>query len=395
VSAPRILLVSNGFGEMSILDCIARAIAAREPSAVLAHMPLVGHLPPDAWPHPVGPQAEMPSGGLVTYWNLRNIVRDVRAGLIGLTLRQLAFLSRQRSEYDAVVAVGDVFCAAVCLMFVRLATVFVATAKSEYVAPHSALECAIARRARVTFARDAATAAALRRAGVRAEYVGNVMMDGVAGAVIDPDLRADPDAIRAAVLPGSRADAPPNAGAAIRRLTRVATLAGRRVQAIVALAPAVVTTDITGAIAREGVELAPTGAASGVVASGRRQSVEVLVVRGALGDVLRASEIVLGQAGTGNEQAAGLGKPVLAAAEPGESPQSVGWYRMRQQKLLGDALLVVPADDEAFARAVVRLLADPQKMAAMAAAGRSRMGGSGASAAVADAAIALAMEGGR
>jgi tetraacyldisaccharide 4'-kinase len=393
VSAPRILLVSNGFGEMSILECIARAIAAKEPEARLAHMPLVGHLPPGAWPRPVGPQADMPSGGLVTYWNVGNIVRDVRAGLIGLTLRQLAFLSHQRRAYDAVVAVGDVFCAAACLLFVRRPTIFVATAKSEYVAPHSVLESAIARRARVTFARDAATAAALSRAGVRAEYVGNVMMDGVAD--VDVDLRADTQAIRAAVLPGSRSDAPSNAAAAVRRLLRVAALAGKSVQAFVALAPAVATTSITDAIAREGVAVTPTGCERGVVATGRQSSMELLLIRGGLSAALRAAEIVLGQAGTGNEQAAGLGKPVLAAAEPGESPQSVGWYRMRQQKLLGDALLVVPADDEAFARAAVQLLADPARMAAMGAAGRSRMGGPGASLAIADAALAVAREGGR
>ena len=392
MSDVRVLLVSNGFGEMSILDCIARAIVRKEPSARLAHMPLVGHLPHDAWPPPVGPQAEMPSGGLVTYWNVRNIVRDVGAGLVGLTLRQLAFLSRQRGAYDAVVAVGDVFCAAACLMFVRRPTVFVATAKSEYVAPHSRLECAIARRARITFARDEATAAALTRAGVRARYVGNVMMDGVADASASVDLRPDLGAIRATVLPGSRSDAPANAQAAIRRLKLIATLGGRRVQAFVALAPAVATSAIADAIAREGVAIAPTGAATGIVAKGADPRIELVVVRGGLGAALLASEIVLGQAGTGNEQAAGLGRPVLAAAEPGESPQSVGWYRMRQQKLLGDALLVVPADDGSFARAALSLLADPDRMAAMGAAGRARMGGAGASDAIADATIALAKE---
>jgi len=390
VSDLRILLVSNGFGEMSILDSIARAIARKEPAARLTHMPLVGRLPAEAWPAPVGPQADMPSGGLVTYWNLRNIVKDVGAGLIGLTIRQLAFLSRQKAEYDAVVAVGDVFCAAVCLLFVRRPTVFVATAKSEYVAPHSGLESAIARRARITFARDAATAAALTRAGVPARYAGNVMMDGVADSSVE--LEPDLDAIRATVLPGSRSDAPANAQAAVRRLLLIATLAGRRVQAFVALAPAVTTSAVADAIDREGIAIAATGAATGIVAAGRHPSMEVIVVRGGLSAALRASEIVLGQAGTGNEQAAGLGKPVLAAAEPGESPQSVGWYRMRQQKLLGDALLVVPADDQSFARAALALLADPDRMAAMGAAGRARMGGAGASDAIADAAIALAKE---
>ena len=106
---------------------------------------------------------------------------------------------------------------------------------------------------------------------------------------------------------------------------------------------------------------------------------------------MRASDIVLGQAGTGNEQAAGLGKPVIASS-PGGDPGRVGWYRMRQQRLLGDALAVLPDDDAAFAHGVAALLADRSRMEAMAAQGRARMGGSGGSVAVAQAVLALASE---
>ena len=386
----RILLVSNGYGEMAILGTIARAIAEKDPQALLSHMPLVGRLGDDAWPPPVGPQTEMPSGGLVTYWNVGNIVRDLRAGLVGLSLRQFAFLRSQRGAYDAVVAVGDVYCAGAAMFFARLPTIFVATAKSQYVAPHSPFECAIAKRARIVFARDAPTAAALARHGVSAEYAGNVMMDGVARAEFA--LPVDADARRVAVMPGSRADAPANARAAARRLQRIAAQGGKRVQAFLALAPAVSTAQMLDAVASEGLKPVGTGSASGVLATAASDGVTMVFVRNGLGAVLRAAEIVLGQAGTGNEQAAGLGKPVVAAAAQGESPHSVGWYRMRQQKLLGDALLVVPADDRAYADEVLRLLADPRRMAAMAAAGRERMGAAGASAVVADAALALAKE---
>lgn len=390
MSAPRILLVSNGFGESAILQCIARAIAAKEPQAALAHMPLVGRMPAGSWPDPVGPQAEMPSGGLVTYWNFKNIVRDVRAGLVATSLRQFAFLSRQAAAYDVVVAVGDIYCLAVCLAFVRLPTIFVATAKSEYVATHSVLERAIARRARVTFARDEATARALFRHGVRAVHAGNAMMDDVARTEID--LPLDAAAIRFAILPGSRSDAPANAQAAARRLQRIAALSGRRVQAFVAVAPAADPLHMISAIARAGIAAKLTGAPSGVVARGKGPGVDVLLVRGGFGDVLRAAHAVLGQAGTGNEQAAGLGKPVIAAAEPPDSIERVGWYRMRQQRLLGDALLVLPSDDETFAAAVVRLIDDPGRIEKMAAAGRARMGGTGAAGAVADAVLAIAGE---
>ena len=387
----RILLVSNGFGEMAILETIATAIAARDPGAILAHLPLVGKLGTDAWPAAVGPQAAMPSGGLVTYWNVRNIARDVGAGLVGLSLAQFAFLAKQRRSYDAVVAVGDVYCAAACLWFARLPTVFVATAKSERVASHSWIERRILKGARVTFARDEPTAFALMRGGVRARYAGNAMMDQVAAPEFA--LPVVEDAIHVALLPGSRSDAPQNASAAARRLLRMSALSGKRVQAFLALAPAADIEAIIGALTAEGYEVTVYRRIKGVMAIASRDGVEIGLVRSGLAASLGAADVVLGQAGTGNEQAAGLGKPVVAAAAPGESPQSVGWYRMRQQKLLGEALVVLQGDDDTFARDVLALLADRDRIAAMGAAGRERMGAPGASDAIAQAVLDVAKEG--
>lgn len=385
----RILLVSNGFGEMAILETIAKRIAARAPSAHLAHMPLVGRLDADAWPPPVGPQAAMPSGGLVTFWNVPNIVRDVGAGLIGLSISQFAFLSRQRRAYDVVVAVGDVYCATACLWFARLPTVVVATAKSEAVASHSWIERRILRGARITFARDEPTARELARGGVRARYAGNAMMD----QVVAPEftLPVVSEALHVALLPGSRSDAPSNAGAAARRLLRMSALSGKRVQAFLALAPAADTAAIVRALEDEGFTVSQR-ADDGVVAAASRDAVEIAIVRGGLAASLGAADIVLGQAGTGNEQAAGLGKPVIAAAGPGESPQSVGWYRMRQRKLLGEALVVLQGDDDSFARDALALLGDRERLAAMSAAGRERMGSPGASDAIAQAVLDIVQE---
>jgi len=405
VTAPKVLLVSNGFGEIAIAGYLAREICAAQPDAHIEHLPLVGTPAAIAGVTVVGPRADMPSGGLVAFWNLRNIARDLGAGLIGLTLRQFAFLRGRRD--DVVIAVGDVFCLAACLVFGRRPTVFVATAKSEYVARHSAFEALIARRARAVFARDAATAQALAAHGVRAEFAGNVMMDGLDDTGLE--LPRATDALRIGVLPGSRNDAPENAAAAARRLTKIAALLaprGKAVQAYISLAPTVALHDLLGGLRRGGIDAAPTGAETGVVAaSGEpprtsatvRGDLTTAVVRGAFGDLLRASEIVLGQAGTGNEQAVGLGKPVVSAADsrPGK-PDRVGWYRMRQQRLLGDALLVLPAaDDDAFAAGVVSLLDDGARREAMARAGRERMGGSGGARAVAKAALAVAAKGER
>lgn len=404
MTAPKVLLVSNGFGEMAIAGYLAREIRAAQPDAQIEHLPLVGLPAAVTGVTVVGPRADMPSGGLVAFWNLRNIARDLGAGLIGLTLRQFSFLRGRRD--DVVIAVGDVFCLAACVIFGGRPTVFVATAKSEYVARHSAFEAFIARRARAVFARDAETAQALAAHGVRAEFAGNVMMDGLDDTGIE--LPRAPDALHIGVLPGSRKDAAENAAAAARRLTKIAALLaprGKAVQAYISLAPTVALQDMLDGLRRGGIDVAPTGAETGVVAAGgeppRSASAHgvlaTAVVRGAFGDLLRASEIVLGQAGTGNEQAVGLGKPVVSAADsrPGK-PDRVGWYRMRQQRLLGDALLVLPAsDDDAFAAGVVSLLDDGPRREAMASAGRERMGGSGGARVVAKAALAVAAKGER
>ena len=385
-----ILLVSNGFGEFAIATYIAQAIRALAPASRIDHLPLVGRAPDDVWPPSVGPQREMPSGGLVTYWNLRNLMADLGAGLGSLTVRQYQFLREQRRR-DVVVAVGDVYCLSLCLLAARRPTVFVATAKSDHVAPHSALERAIARRAAITFARDAATARSLEAAGVRARYAGNVMMDGLRKTGLDLGIRDG--ALVIAALPGSRADAPQAAADMTRRLDSIAQLMstrGRAVQAFFSIAPSVDAALVASAIRGAGIALTEPTAGEGVIARGLRRDLDVALVRGAFGDLLASAEIVLGQAGTANEQAAGYGRPVVAAAEPGEAPDKMHWYRMRQKRLLEDALLVLPAEPTSFARDVVRLIDDPQRMRHMAEVGRARMGSPGAAEQVAAQALAIA-----
>jgi uncharacterized protein (TIGR03492 family) len=394
VSTPDILLVSNGFGEAAIAGYIAAAIKHDAPDAQIEHLPLVwsdaaqtgadrGAL------RTVGPTREMPSGGLVAYWNFGNLFRDLRAGLFGLTLRQYAFLRRQRKR-GVIVAVGDVYCLAACRLFAGRPTIFVATAKSQHVAPHSALEYSIARGAVVTFARDAATAQALREHGVRAQYAGNLMMDGLTAHETDLPVRAD--AIRFGILPGSRSDADENAATALRRVRMLAAALktrARSVQAYLSIAPSIGTQAILAASERAGLPLTPTAARSGIIARGAAENLEVIAVSGAFGDLVRASQLVIGQAGTGNEQAAGLGRPVIAWTHgTGDS----GWYRMRQQRLLGDALLVLPDDDSRFCDGVIALLDDPARMAAMADLGRERMGEPGGTAVVAKAVLAQASQ---
>lgn len=386
--APDILLVSNGYGEAAIAGYIAGAIKQKRTAVDIEHFPLVGQADAASWPPSVGPQKSMPSGGLVANWNLKNLAVDVRSGLLGLTFAQLSFLRRQQRR-SVIIAVGDVYCLAMALVSVQSPTIFVATAKSDYVSPHSKLECAIAKRAVQTFARDEATAESLRRCGVAARYAGNAMMDGLKPSGID--LGADSAALRIAVLPGSRRDAVNAARTSLERVAALASLLrkqGRPVQAFVSLAPSLAPAILRVLMRACGVEVR-SRLDEGVLARLSRSNLQIAFVRGSFADILSASHIAFGQAGTANEQAAGAGLPVIAALEPKETREKMSWYRMRQKQLLGDALMVLPADPTLFVQFVAQLLDDPRRLHIMSQTGRERMGTAGASSAVAEAVLSL------
>src|ERR1035441_7570371 len=93
----RVLFVSNGHGEAAIADRIAAAVRIIAPEIESDHLALVGE-GRAASMHEVGPQRQMPSGGIVAMGNLTNIARDVVGGLIGLTLAQRRFLVRSRAK---------------------------------------------------------------------------------------------------------------------------------------------------------------------------------------------------------------------------------------------------------------------------------------------------------
>jgi uncharacterized protein (TIGR03492 family) len=134
-----ILCISNGHGEDLIAARICIELKKLGFSAIALPMVGMGH----AFRKANIPIAEqytqaMPSGGFVRLDN-RQLARDVKSGLVGLTRTQLGFVwqwSRDRRQGKRLVlAVGDI----VPLLFAWLPAkfggcnfAFVATAKSEY-----------------------------------------------------------------------------------------------------------------------------------------------------------------------------------------------------------------------------------------------------------------------
>jgi tetraacyldisaccharide 4'-kinase len=358
-----VLFVTNGHGEAAIAARIAREVRALAPLAT-DHLALVGERFAEADFPDVGPQRAMPSGGLVAMGNVRAFARDLGAGWLGLFAAQLRFLGSVRGRYAAIVAVGDAYAAAL-VRRTGLRWVFVGTAKSEYVAPYAQVERTIVGAAARIFVRDAATADALRRRGLRAEAPGNVIVDLLA----EERRYAWPGPVRIALLPGSRERAYADA-------ERIADIAER----VAARVPGVATV-LSIAPALEAARFAPLLARYPALG----------VWTGGVGGILAGATLAIGQAGTANEAAAANGVPVVALELAGD--RRGGWYRMRQERLLADAMLVLPGEPATAADAIVALLNDPARLARMGAAGRERMGPPGGAAAIARAIVDLASAG--
>ena len=107
----------------------------------------------------------------------------------------------------------------------------------------------------------------------------------------------------------------------------------------------------------------------------RSPAAAVLLTRD-FGSAVRRATVVIGLAGTANEQAAALGTPVVAFAPRGAVQYTRAFMRL-QQRLLG-AALVPAADWERAAEMTIRLLRDAGERARHGAVGRERMGPPGA-----------------
>ena len=375
----RLLFVSNGHGEIAIADRIAHDVHELAPDLPIDHLPLVGESRA-ADMREVGPRRPMPSGGLIAMGNVTNIARDVRGGLIGLTLAQRRFLVRARGEYARAVAVGDTY-ALLMTLAARAPVTYVGTAKSVRVAPYGPLERRVLRRADEVFVRDEPTAQRLRAQGVDARAPGNVIVD-LFGSADDP--RAD-DACAGfvpmlAVFPGSRQSAYADASFLLDVVGRIAD-DRPALGAVLSIAPLLDPDVFAQRFARDGWHVDDLGDARMPFALRRGERVIARAWRGDIGPLLARAQMVIGQAGTANEAAAAAGVPIVAFER--DRDRKTAWYRMRQHGLLGEALLVLPGDPAQAAAGVGELLDDPARRTSMGALGRERMGAPGGAHAIA------------
>lgn len=394
-----ILCISNGHGEDIIAARICMELEKLGFKAIALPMVGMGHAYTKASISIVEQVTQaMPSGGFVRM-DSRQLARDVKSGLVGLTRKQLGFVWKwsrdRRNGKRLILAVGDI----VPLLFAWLPAklggcdyAFVATAKSEYYwrdrksclpdvkKPFGGSiffpwERALMNsdRCKAIFVRDLLTAEILNRDfKLPAIYLGNSMMDGLEPKGIDFGIGEDEWVV--AILPGSRS---PEAYENWMTLMLCAQVVSRtiphNVHFLVAIAPDLDLEIIGQSIIQKGwLRLDET--------TFKVQNARLILLKEGFGDCLHQCHLGLAMAGTATEQLVGLGKPVITIA--GNGPQFTRKFAEEQADLLGCSINLIDKPAQ-VADVLHEILQDSDYFQEVVRNGEERMGQAGASARIA------------
>lgn len=398
----RLLCLSNGHGEDQIAVRILRELQQQPNPPELYALPIVGtgHAYSGLGIPVIGSVSPMPSGGFI-YMDHRQLARDIRGGLLKLTMAQYQAIQRWAKEAPhqpcGVLAVGDI----VPLLFARLSGLpyaFVGTAKSEYylrdekgILPRrSWLDDRIERwtnciylpwerwllrhpHCRAVFPRDTLTAQFLQWRQIPAFDLGNPMMDGLEWLPEKPEQKAAESILTIVLLPGSRApEAYENWETILLAVNTLIAEMDRPLRLLAAIAPGL-DLEVLHTVVKT-FRWQPVGENSYQIGLGDRQAT-LTVATGRFAEFLHRADVAIGMTGTGVEQFVGLGKPAITL--PGRGPQFTPRFAEAQTRLLGSSVTLIPDPGHA-ARALKLLLQNPDRLSLVAENGRRRMGEPGA-----------------
>lgn len=440
----KLLCLSNGHGEDAIALRILRELQQHPHPPELDVFPLVGEGQAFAQlenARIIGPVQRMPSGGFI-YMDRREFLRDVKGGLIQLTIAQFKAIrawvrTQQQSgnQNGVILACGDI----VPLLFAWLSGApyaFVGTAKSEYylrdedgpLARKSRAQAGWSwsrsvyfpwerwlmtrSRCRAVFARDALTAETLQKLGIPAYNLGNPMMDGLepenpAGFYgPDAEFRERSRSLVITLLPGSRApEAYANWLLIVEAVAGILSLfADRKLLFFGAISEELNLEALRPSLEffgwrqdgetrtqrREGSILRPAVSSHQEMRKESpnfllpltfvQRNATMILTQQSFNDCLYEADLAVAMAGTATEQFVGLGKPAIAI--PGNGPQFTPAFAEAQSRLLGPSLILVKHPAE-VAGAMQSLFRDPDRLQLIAENGWRRMGEPGAAARIA------------
>ena len=407
-----LLCLSNGHGEDVIAVRIGQELQHHPAAPEVAALPLVGEgraysqlgIPI------IGSVRTMPSGGFI-YMEGRQLLRDLRGGLLQLTWAQFKAVRRWGKKGGVILAVGDI----VPLLFAWLSGAsyaFVGTAKTDYYVRDEAgplpkrsrwetwsgsvyypWERWLMSRPRCkgVFPRDKLTTEILQQWSIPAFDLGNPMMDGIYPENPEP-IFYEPDAelkevqrpLIVTLLPGSRApEAYNNWQQIVRALAGLLdTFSDRSLLFLGAIAPGLSLDPLCQTLETwawrqqppeltvSNIQLNDPGALTFT-----QKNATLILTQDDYNLCLLKSDCCIAMAGTATEQFVGLGKPAIAI--PGKGPQFTPAFAEAQTRLLGPSLILVEHPDK-VGSVMQQLLRDPDWLQLIAENGHQRMGQPGA-----------------
>ena len=399
----KLLVISNGHGEDIIALKIIHQLQRLLPSWEFAGLPMVG----EGFAYRnngitiITDVKTMPSGGFI-YMDNQQLWRDIRHGLLGLTLKQYQSVKAWGKSGGIILAVGDIL--PLLLAWLSGANYFfVGTAKSEYylrdehdwLANISWLERYwgsyyypwehwLMRQSRClgVFPRDTITTLSLQKANIPAYDLGNPMMDDLSiTKQIIPDTH--PYSLRVLLLPGSRMpEAIDNWQLILQGVNSIINTYINEFVCIAAIAPSLSLKDFEKYLFNDGwksqqiVESWKAIINDSNIMYFNKEQATVILSQNAYSQSLNYCNISLAMAGTATEQFIGLGKPAIAF--PGKGPQYNLQFANNQKRLLGISLQLVNHPHEVGEK-IQQLLANPPIWQEIAANGKKRLGEIGAS----------------
>jgi uncharacterized protein (TIGR03492 family) len=397
----KLLCLSNGHGEDAIAIRILEQLQQLAPDLELAALPIVGEgraysqikVPI------IGSVKTMPSGGFV-YMDGKQLVRDIKGGLLQLTLSQIQTIRHwvqdtQKSQKTALIlAVGDL----VPLLFAYYSGsnyAFVGTAKSEYyIRNESGLlsrtswfeqfeswsgsvyvpweRWLMSRgRCQAVFSRDSLTTQVLKRWSIPAYDLGNPMMDGIfrndVRRELESNFNQDNSTLNITLLPGSREPEAYDNWALI--LQAIDSIEGDiKVDFWGAIAPSLNLDHLTQRLINSKWHQTDNYCFS-------KTKFTLTLTQQSYAEYLLKGDLAIAMAGTATEQFIGLGKPAITI--PGTGPQFTPQFAEAQTRLLGSSVILVSHPNQ-VGITLKSLLEKPDIWKAIADNGIKRMGEPGA-----------------
>ncbi|MBI5399388.1 hypothetical protein HZB07_02050 [Candidatus Saganbacteria bacterium] len=347
----RILFITNGFAEDMVGAELARELLKLEPQLSFFALPIVGHGEPYQQLNIplIGPHWDLPSQG-ITYGPDFDVWREIRAGAIQLYLGKIWALFWFRRRADLVIGVGDFLSSVISGLLVKKPYIYVWTMASHFdnIAKHYLKKYAV-----MIFCRFPQWE---HLPEFPVEWVGNPLLDMI--ETTGETFGLDKNFKTIGVLPGSRVPAYNNLPILIETLAVIAKQ--QPVNIVFAISPKI---DREKFIS---------------LAKAQPHFSDRIVFTDKFGDVLNVSDLVLGLSASGNEQAAGLGKPLVTFWGGGHISRSEEFVKWHTKFFMKGSTAVVPPDAKLAAEKVLSLLSDPAKMQEMSDIGIKTNGGKGA-----------------